>query len=73
LADNDELCISGRQNAEYRYSDERDGRSAVIGTKAMRHVPNCLSDDGDSDKLQTVYQAATDRATQVRGDGSEAE
>jgi hypothetical protein len=32
-----------------------------------------LSDDSDSDKLQTMYQAATDPAAKTRGDGRKAE
>ena len=71
--DYDELRINGRQHAEYRDCHERDGSTALVRTQAPRHIPNCLSDDSDSDKLQAVYQAATDRATQVRGDGSKAE
>jgi hypothetical protein len=45
----------------------------VIGTKATRHVPNCLIHDSGSDELQTMDQAITGRATHVRGDGSKAE
>jgi hypothetical protein len=57
--DNDELSIDGRQNAEYRDCDERDGSTALIRTQASCHIANFLSDN--SDELQTIYQASTGR------------
>ncbi|BCF92126.1 hypothetical protein PPGU16_51930 [Paraburkholderia largidicola] len=67
------MRIDGRQNAEHPDGDERDGSTALIRTEAPCHIPYCLSDDSDSDELQTMDQTATDRAAKTRGDGSKAE
>lgn len=71
--DYDELRIDGRQNAKYLGCGERDGSTAFIRAQAPRHIPNCLSDDRDSDKFQAMNQAYTDRPTKARGNGCKAE
>ncbi|BFG75589.1 hypothetical protein PTKU46_36220 [Paraburkholderia terrae] len=67
------MRIDGRQNAEHPDGDERDGSTTLIRTQAPRHIPNCLSDDSDSDELQAMDQAATDQAAKTWGDGGNAE